>query len=453
MAIKHTLGRMVLAGALVGGLAACDDEETVAPGGLVDDGSVACQDGLIAQAGRCALTGTYTRNLTLTADKEYLLIGGVFIDGGATLKIDAGVTLKGDLDQLSFLAIARGAKIDAVGTAAAPIVFTSSQPEGQRARGDWGGLIINGAAPINGCDAPPCTADGEGDTGNYGGSDPNDNSGKLKYVRVEFAGRLISEGNELNGIAFQGVGAGTEVDYVQVHFNKDDGVEFFGGTVNAKHLLLTGIGDDSLDWTDGWIGKAQYVLAVQYPGDGDQGIEADNNGDNNSAAPRSKPTLSHVTLVGSGGDDSDIGMLIREGTGAELANVIVTNFGEACFSLDQAETALNAWDADAMALSGELTLHHSIAWCPSSASFLDGDDLGGSAPFTTEAFFSTLNEGNQIIDPALMDLAGRDYRPAMGSPAAGGAVTPADPFFEQAAFIGALGDTDWTAGWATWAEN
>ena len=148
---------------------------------------------------------------------------------------------------------------------------------------------------------PVCLHTARGDTGEYGGTDPEDSSGILRYVRVEFAGIEFSPDNELNGIAFQGVGSGTVVDYVQVHFNQDDGIEFFGGTVNAKHLYCTGIRDDSFDWTDGWTGKGQFWVAQQRGDDADNGFEADNNGDDNEANPRSNPTIYNVTLVGGSG--------------------------------------------------------------------------------------------------------------------------------------------------------
>ena len=151
------------------------------------------------------------------------------------LEIEAGTTIYGDSATNGTLVIARGSQIHAHGTAAAPIVMTSDQLEGERARGDWGGLIINGYAPLN---IEGGEAEGEGDTGTYGGDDPTDSSGILEYVRVEFAGTEFSPDNELNGIAFQGVGSGTTVENVMVKFNKDDGLEFFGGTVEVKYVRL-----------------------------------------------------------------------------------------------------------------------------------------------------------------------------------------------------------------------
>lgn len=306
----------------------------------------------------CFLTGTITEDVTLTAGKDYYLSGPVFVGDGDstnTLTIEPGVVVLGGSDPASpgTLIIAQNAKLMADGTAEAPIVFTSELNAGERTRGNWGGIIINGNAPINICEDGVCTAQGEGDTGTYGGDDPADNSGTLRYVRVEYAGIQFSEENELNGIAFQGVGSGTTVEYIQVHMNADDGVEFFGGNVNAKYIVLTGIGDDSLDWTFGWQGMAQFVVARQYTDGGDQGIEADNYDENNDATPRSNPTLSNLTLIGHG--DSDIGMLLREGTAASISNVVVTGFGEACLSIDQDATFELACAEDG-SVTGELTV-------------------------------------------------------------------------------------------------
>ena len=233
-----------------------------------DTSASGCPTGTSALGELCALKGNILENITLTAGKMYLLNGPVFIGDSQTdvvLTIEPGVTVLGEKNPSSpgTLIITQRAKIEAVGTKDAPIVFTSDQLEGKKARGDWGGIIINGLAPINCPDKKGkafCENEGEGDTGTYGGDQPEDSSGTLKYVRVEYGGIQFSEDNELNGIAFFGVGSGTTVDYIQVHMNADDGIEFFGGTVNVKHAVLTGIADDSLDWTYGWTGKAQVRI-------------------------------------------------------------------------------------------------------------------------------------------------------------------------------------------------
>ncbi|HXG68477.1 MAG TPA: hypothetical protein VNO70_25505, partial [Blastocatellia bacterium] len=223
------------------------------------------------------LQGTI-RKAKLNNKKRYLLQGVVFIS--KKLVIKAGAQIFGS--QGSALVIQQGAKIKATGTQEEPIVMTSDQPVGDRRPGDWGGLVLNRRASIN---VPGGVGSGEGNTGNYGGGtspDDNDSSGVLRFVRVEYGGFAISPENELNCIAFQGAGAGTEVDHIAAAWGGDDGIEFFGGTTNMKFAAIVGATDDSLDWTFGWRGKVQFLLVQQRAGEADNGIEADNNENNNN---------------------------------------------------------------------------------------------------------------------------------------------------------------------------
>ena len=410
----------------------------------------------------CVVSGAVTSDTTWGSDRYWVLRGAVFVDAPARLTIDAGTEIFGEFATNGTLIIARGAQILADGTADAPIVFSSDQPIGERGRADWGGLIINGRAPIN---VPGGEAVGEGDTGTYGGSDPTDDSGHLRYVRVEFAGTEFSPDNELNGIAFQGVGSGTEVDHVMVKYNKDDGLEFFGGTVAVKHVVLQGIADDSVDWTDGWTGKGQFIIVMQSGDDADQGIEADNNGDNNNLTPRSNPTLYNLTLIGDPdtdqGSESDIGMLLREGTSATIRNFIVLGFKEASVDIDHAATFEQVDN-------GSLTLGSGIIHGNCVVSRCDGQfrpDSDDAAASVTTKDFVTGSPDVWFVDPVLADpynLSNPDYRPAAGSPALTGAVTPAVPpndgFFEIANFIGAVGPAgsgqdDWWQGWTDFATD
>ena len=437
------------------GLVACGDDDATtaadanaatdapaagdAPDAPADGADVAaCPEGTEALGELCAIAGRITTDLTLNAGKDYILNGPVFIGDGAAetvLTIEAGVTLYGLKDPGSpgTLIIDQASRIEANGTADAPIVFTSDQLEGSRARGDWGGIIINGRAPINGCDAAPCSAEGEGSTGTYGGDDPTDNSGTLRYVRVEYAGTLFSEDNELNGIAFQGVGSGTTVEYVQVHMSSDDGIEFFGGTVSVKYAVLTGIGDDSMDWTDGWSGNAQFVLAKQAEDLGDNGIEADNNKANNDFLPRSNPTLANLTLLGN--SNTDIGALLREGTGATIVNSTISGFADACLVLDNEATFQNSCDsADSL-----LNLSNVVLNCETPIA--EPEDFTPSC--TAESIF-TRGEGNLTTQDAILD----NYLPVDGSVLVTSGVTELDgDWFEAVDFIGAVGSEDWTAGW------
>jgi hypothetical protein len=358
------------------------------------------------------------------------------------LTIEPGTTIYGESNSDGMLVIRRNAKIIAQGTVDKPIVFTSSKEEGFRNRGDWGGIIINGNAPVNSCgvdfDGDACEAFGEGGAGFYGGNNPDDDSGILEYVRVEFAGTLLSPDNELNGIAFQGVGSGTKLNYIHVHMNADDGVEFFGGTANIKHLVVTGVGDDALDWTDGWQGSGQYVILQQHLDAGDNGIEADNNGENNMATPMSNPTLSNMTIIGSGGASSDLGILLREGTGAFIANTLVYGWGDASLDVDGDATWANA-DIGDLAMVGTLV--------DSNTNF----KLDNGEPQLVEDWFYADNS-NEEGGFALTDAQNQTEPNFLPVDIIDGAITMEDPFFEEVSFIGAMGDIDWTLGWTAYPD-
>ncbi len=249
-------------------------------------------EGFSCDGDLCTVTGPILSDVTFTKDKQWVLQGGVFVGDDSdpaaaptTLTIEPGTTIFGDTATLSFLLITRGSKIVADGTREEPIVFTSAADVGSRARGQWGGLVVNGQAPVNGCAGDPCTLSGEAGTGTYGGARDDDDSGVLRFVRIEFPGKLIDAENELNGIALQGVGRGTVIDSIQVHMGADDCIEFFGGTAEAKHIVCSGVADDNLDWTFGWTGKVQFLVAQQHDDAGERGVEADNNEDNNALAP------------------------------------------------------------------------------------------------------------------------------------------------------------------------
>jgi hypothetical protein len=396
------------------------------------------------------IRGRFTQNVTLTRDTYWVLRGAVFIAEPARLTIESGTTIIGETATRGTLVIERGAQILANGTAAQPIVMTSDQRVGQRGRGDWGGLVINGRAPIN---QGQGEAIGEGSTGIYGGSDINDNSGILRFVRVEFAGIEFSPDNELNGIAFQGVGRGTIVENIQVHFNKDDGIEMFGGMVDVKRVVLTGIGDDNIDWTWGWRGRLQFAVCLQRGDDTDQGIEADNHSVTQSIEPRSEPTLFNLTLVGDRltdfGPESTNGARIRVGTGGHIRNFIFTNFKQQGIDVrDNATTANIA--------TGRLSLGNGILFNNGSGGTVNWATNATTVAVRT-AFGATIAEVNPML-VAPTHRTAPDWRPLPGSPALTNtpAVPPNDGFFEPAPFIGALGPdlaTDWTKGWTTFAQN
>ena len=265
--------------------------------------------------------GIINENFTMTPGQNWMISGGVFVEDGNTLTIPGGQTIYADPDVTSFLSIKQGGKIMAEGTNTNPIVFTPLKSD--PTYGDWGGLIINGKAKLN----TGFSAEGEGGTGIYGGDNDEDNSGVLRYIRVEYAGKILGTDNELNGFSFNGVGNGTTVEYIQAYKGADDGIEFFGGTVNVRYAVSTHNQDDAFDWTHGWRGKGQYWYCQQGVDGGDRGIEADNNSDDNTLSPYSNPTLSNITLNGvDDGDASNTGMRLREGTKGQIFNAYVTGF-------------------------------------------------------------------------------------------------------------------------------
>jgi hypothetical protein len=404
---------------------------------VVDEEFDSCPDFATAGPieGSCIIGGdTITDDITLTNETTWLIQGQFVIGDGASVTIEPNTELVGGtLGDTDTFIVAQGGQAFIEGTAQNPIIMRGFLREG---RGEWGGVVVNGSAPINGCaeGTDPCTAQGEGNSGTYGGNDPHDNSGVFKYLVVANAGILFNEENELNGIAFQGVGDGTTIEYVQVHLNSDDGIEFFGGTANAKYLVLTGIGDDNLDWTQGWQGNVQYLVAKQYTDDGDQGIEGDNNGDANDSEPRALPVIANATFVGQ--SNGDIGWLIREGTGVSIANSVVTGFGEFCVDIDQQSTFDN---------EANLTfLNNVIGNCATTFADNETNDGEFNDPFAVSSFILG-QAGNVQADPMLMN-----YAPMAGSPALGiGGVPYDDAFFDNVDFAGAIrsADADWTAGW------
>lgn len=399
----------------------------------------------------CEIKGVITSDVTLTADRAWALSGKVTVGNdnanSATITIQPGTKVFGK-SGADYLVIARGSKIQAVGTATNPIVMTSVNDmlglSDEESSGQWGGLVLLGKAPSNKCDQANlanCAPQAEGEAGPYGGADPEDNSGALKYVQVRYAGFEVLPGNELNGITFAGVGRGTTVDYIQVHNNVDDGVEFFGGTVDLKHVVLTGNRDDSLDWADGWTGRMQHVLIRHNPNNtkANRAIEADNNPDILGATPISKPRISNLTIIGNNfdGDEDSEGILLRAGTSAELYNVIVTGpekMGE-CFEINTTETAN-------FANSGDLIFRNSIIDC--AEPFANIKDANGNVTFDANAWFTA--QPNNLVGDALLG----GYIPAPNSPAIanGFDVGNIDGWFDDVNYIGAFdGTTDWTKGW------
>ncbi|OEK09315.1 hypothetical protein A8C32_11365 [Flavivirga aquatica] len=278
------------------------------------------------------LKGELTEDATLLASVAYNLTGSLTVKTGTTLTIEAGTIIKAKSGRTDiFLAVERGAKLIAKGTAANPIKFTSdaSSPKA----GDWGGIVIAGKAISNkGTDVQSEVAGLL-----YGGNDNSDNSGELSYVIAEYTGAKINGEQEFNGISFFGVGNGTVVNNIVVSDGKDDGIEFFGGSVNVTNVYCANIGDDMFDWTGGYTGTITNAFGVRNDGfdeasEDPRGIEGDSNGSDATATPISRPTLRNVTILNLNPDVAlKAGAEIRRGTEATIDNVLFAAYGSASF--------------------------------------------------------------------------------------------------------------------------
>ena len=397
--------------------------------------------------------GSAPSTVTLTNDVVWALEGPVFVGNdnadSVSLEIEPGTVIFGRSGS-DYLVVSRGSDIQAIGTAAKPIIMTSFNDVvgDEVGAGQWGGVIILGNAPSTKCpqDSSDCALQVEGvESGAvFGGTDETDDSGTLNYVVVKYAGFEIAPDNELNGITFGGVGSGTTIDYLQVHANADDGIEFFGGSVNAKHVVLTSIQDDSVDWDNGYNGKLQYVY-IEHAADGsdaNRGIEGD--GDGGDGPAFSLPKLANITIIGNGfdSDESDSeGVLLRDQTGAAITNMLITGsagMGE-CLEMDNDDTVQGNLS------DGEISITNSVISCPEAFKF-------GETDVNLETWFSTEQTDNQVIAYADRTNLGlnRDGTLTSESALLNAGSNPAnlDNFFEQNSFIGAIGADDWRQGWA-----
>ena len=406
------------------------------------------------------VSGTITSSQTWTADKRYVLSEFVGVAAPHVLTIEPGTVVYGGTSRAT-LFIQRGAKIIADGTARRPIVFTSPRKVGERAQTDWGSLVILGGAPIN---VPGGSATLEGlpsePAYSFGGTNAADSSGIVRYVRLEFGGFAIATGQEINGLTLAGVGNGTVIDHVEVLHNKDDAFEFFGGTVNARHLLGIAFADDGLDFDFGYSGSIQYAAlikrAVNDESDANFLTESDNNipAAADTARPLTNPLVYNVTAVRVASSVGQYGGVIRRNSAGRFRNVIVTGSRLAPLTLRDNSTFANV-------AAGELVFDHSIL----HGSFEDAAFGSSDQPANTRNFLFTTMTRNRNTDPMLgigtpslvrtymPDLMPREDSPALDATFV--ANPPDNGFLEAVDFQGAVGPGhDWVlSGWANFSDN
>ena len=381
--------------------------------------------------------GTLTSDETWAASDEHLLTCQTFVPAGVTLTIEAGATVKSLADDGNGLApalvVMQGGMLMAEGTAGAPITFTADMTDAELAanpRGNWGGVIINGYAPIATTGGVNYVEGLEGVP--YGGSDPDDNSGVLSHVRVWHGGRSIGMDNEINGITLAGVGRGTTVEYSEVAYNLDDGFEMFGGTVDLHHCSVVNVGDDAFDTDEGYQGRGQFLF-VHRDAESDKAHEMDSKTNSDfDSQPRSHPMFSNVTVMG-GAEDA---LRLREGTGGDFRNYIIYDVGDDAIRNDDNGSELVTQDFSATAGLYPDYLYissNTLMWNVGDQLFNDFED--------TPSFAGTAIEADPGLSSAYMVV----------TPTAGGAAyqsvdAVAEAWFTQTDYKGAFGQDNWLEG-------
>lgn len=416
------------------------------------------------------IRGNITTSQTWSKDKTYRLRGYVYVESGATITIQPGTKIVSNNDSAGVLIIYKGAKIMAQGTASQPIVFTSA--ETVPAPGDLGGVVLVGTATGNGNHA---ILEGGVDAAHqkFGGTNDADNSGVLSYVRIEYAGKAVNPGDEVNGLSLYAVGSGTTIDHVQIVRGLDDAYEFFGGAVNCKYLVAYNCADDDYDMDDGYHGKIQFAISVKDPkftdnkgttGDISNNFEVDNTNGKIpfTTTPITHPILSNFTAIGPNNavgtsNDYGFGMRFRRGSSVVLGNSIVLGGQQGGLIIEDKETQQNY-------KSGDSKFYNSLISSVTKPFLIKGADSSTLSTADLTTLTTVTNLSKYLATPDLAGLndpfnnAAPNLKPKTGSLALSTAgkfdvAGLSDGFFAHTSYIGAFdGTTDWTTGWTVWGK-
>lgn len=404
------------------------------------------------------ITGVIDENVTLPKGK-YVLKGYVFVNNRAVLTLSPGTIIVSDTVQKGALIVERNSRLFAEGTAAEPIIFTSGKAPGSRKPGDWGGIVLLGNAPTNRSTTPIIEG---GINSEYGGSIAADNSGTLKYVRIEFAGIAADPNSEINGLTCGGVGSGTTLEHIQVSYGNDDAYEFFGGTVNAKNIIAFATADDDFDFDFGFTGRLQFGISLRDPlfvdgGDAGNGIECDNDGSGTVATPRTRPQLSNFTFCGPNGDPNTLSnhnfnTRWRRSTHFVLRNSILMGYAKGGFQFESDSTAQSYID-------GRSAFRHNLVhavvepYKVASTTLINAAGVKAKAEGVDSCKSFTAAADLLLENP--FNLSAPNFAPKAGSPAtaANAASFYNFPNFTVTTYVGAVGTTNWLQGWTSFTPQ
>ena len=455
--MKKTLALIALSATMITGCIKVEIDDSVTGGGTSGTGSK--QDQIILSK---IITGNISNEAVELPKGKYTLKGYVYLTNRSTIRFAAGSVIVSDTIQKGALIVERNSRLFAEGTATEPIVFTSGKPAGQRKPGDWGGIVLLGNAPTNRSTTPIIEG---GINSEYGGAVVADNSGSLKYVRIEFAGIAADPNSEINGLTCGGVGSGTTLENIQVSYGNDDAYEFFGGTVNPKNIIAFATADDDFDFDFGFVGRLQYGISLRDPlfvdgGDAGNGIECDNDGTGTVATPRTRPQMSNFTFCGPNGAagtlaNHNFNTRWRRSTHFVLRNSILMGYAKGGFQFESDSTAASYVD-------GRSTFRHNLVHAVVEPYKVGTLTL---VPAVTAATVKAKAEGvdscksyaaaTEIMLENPFNLAAPNFAPKAGSPAL--AANAASFFgltgFTATTYAGAVGTTNWLSGWTSFTPQ